>query len=95
MDTLTELFSTLSPGLKTLVSAVVGIAAIFFGGKTGIKSMQAMSDKNITEALIYLVLTLAIGAISIILFVAIWGLANDTGQDLNNEFGMIAPFFIK
>lgn len=95
MDILTDIFTSLSPGLKALITAVVGFAALFFGGKTGIRAMKALSDKNITEGLIYLGLTIAIGAISIILFVAIWGLANDAGEDLNSEFGMIAPFFIK
>ena len=92
MDTLTELFTSLSPGVKTLISAVVGFAALFFGGKTGIKAMAAFSDKNITEGLMFLGLTIAIGAISIILFVAIWGLAGDAGQDLNSEFGLLLPF---
>ncbi|QYA34063.1 hypothetical protein KYI07_11620 (plasmid) [Macrococcus psychrotolerans] len=92
MDTLTETLQALSPSMKLLLSAVIGIAGLFFGAKTGIKAQAAFSDKNISEGLLFLALTLVIFAIGIILFVMIWGIAQNTGNDFNSEFGFILPF---
>lgn len=92
MDTITNLVSDWSPGAKILVTAVIGLVAIFFVGKTGFKTMKEFSDKNIGEAMIYLIISLAIIIISIILFTGIWGLANNVGKDFESELGMVAPF---
>lgn len=92
MDTITNLFNDLSPSVKVLVTAFIGLVALFFVAKTGFKSMKAFTDKNIGEGIVFLVLTVIIILISIILFTGIWGLATNVGKDFESELGMVAPF---
>lgn len=92
MDTLTNLFTDWSPGVKVLVTAFISLVALFFVGKTGFKCISAFSDKNIGEGIIYLVITAVIVIIAGILFTGIWGLATNVGKDFESELGMVAPF---
>lgn len=92
MDTITNLFQDWSPGVKVLVTAFIGLVALFFVAKTGFKSIHAFSDKNIGEGIVFLVITAVIIIIAGILFTGIWGLATNVGKDFESELGMVAPF---
>ncbi|MDT0669802.1 hypothetical protein RM616_09460 [Mammaliicoccus sciuri] len=92
MDTITNLVQDWSPGVKVLVTAFIGLVAIFFVGKTGFSTIKAFSNKQIGEGMIFLAITVGIIVISIILFTGIWGLATNVGKDFESELGMVAPF---
>lgn len=91
-DRLIETIQNLSPEIKLLISAIIGIAAIALIVKPIVKGMSSISDGRWVPGIIWLLAALAVVAIGVGIVAVVYGLGEDVGTDMENELSMIQPF---
>lgn len=91
-DRLIETLQNLSPDIKLLISAIVGVAAVALIVKPVIKGMSAIADGRWVPGIIWLLAALAVVAIGVGIIAVIYGLGGDIGTDMESELSMIQPY---
>lgn len=91
-DRLIETLQNLSPEIKLLISAIVGLAAVALIVKPIIKGMSSIADGRWVPGIIWLLAALAVVAIGVGIIAVVYGLGEDVGTDMENELSMIQPY---
>lgn len=91
-NTLTNFVKNMTPGMRTLITVVLGIAGLALAASPAIKAMSAFGKKNWGEGMLFLAGAAAIAAIVVSAMVFIQNIGKGFGQDLNNAIPSAVMF---